>query len=257
MRKFILIGAVMALLVSCRVNEVNNGSATSIPLVTNNEVGRLHNEGLDYVFGKIKGEIQATRGGRSAITEDFVDDACWEFLEKEGIVSEATRSTDWSVMTKSRNTTPEEIGASPLMTEYTKRIARVLARKSNAENIDKLHNQFLSIEQDILADTELDTDEREALLSMTAVTVYSVAYWQENYDDWMNALGVPEVKTRNSERGSSNWGDVADIAWADAGGAMVGAMVGAAAGGVGAGPGALGGGLGASAFDAWMKGRWW
>lgn len=70
MKRIITISLVVALFAGC-VRAGNDVTEASFPDVTNHEVGRLHNEGLDYVFTKIREELEATRGNKSAWHENY------------------------------------------------------------------------------------------------------------------------------------------------------------------------------------------
>ncbi len=132
-------------------------------------------------------------------------------------------------------------------------VNNIMATYSTAADIVPLLNQIKDV--DCLA---LPEDERYVLYAVTTIGIESVNYWNENMDDWIDAItnGDPDKMTHMHKW--FNWGSVAgsDIAGA-IGGAIGGAITGSFAGGVGAGPGALAGGLGGavgvSVTDAAMQ----
>lgn len=107
---------------------------------------------------------------------------------------------------------------------------------------------------EIYAQSEYNEDEKVIILSALSVAKYSLTYWHDNLNNWLQIPYIQKVisETNGKRIQDINWKDVAkaDVVGAIAGGvggaavgAIWGAVAGAAAGGIGAIPGAIAGAL--------------
>ena len=251
------------------------------------DVGKLHNEGLDFVLDslttikKMNIESPLSLKSSSGITDKHLDNIASIFLKRENMSFDiksigvpALKSNKDSqeklevLNNGSINSTTLKISQEALVYSVALEYKMVNAEFRSLEELD---NFILDLEYELLHDDKLSSTEVDALLYMTSVAKYSTRYWADNYIKWASSLGNMEYVENNtfsspmlkssSESGSAWWDDVLGVAWVDAGSAGVGALVGAATGavvgGVGAAPGAAVGaaaaGLGGSILECWNR----
>lgn len=245
---FILLAGLLGT-VSCQRDD--NGDFSS--LSDYEKVGKLHNEGLEYVFNYIKENTSSTRAGtKRSNLKELSETAVSKFLKKKHLESIQTRSTYG-------DTDIDKILSLEQKMYYDKLISVVLDRSLNYEATQKAVTRVTKeIEQ------SLSPTDAAPLLYGAAIAKYTLEYWYTNWEKWRVEIGgvdaltfgvITRAETPESSNDDFSWKDVgkSDIA-GGVGGAVGGAATGAMAGGVGALPGAgigaVGGAVGGSVADA-------
>ena len=166
-------------------------------------MGRLHNEGLDYVLERISEEAPFTRSGaRKLPPAEEIRDMCDDFARMCGYVCPArTRAGSEGVgrlKAEVRRVTPER----------TEDFAIAVGR----------------LERQVEQDGRLAASEREIVRYAMAVCRYSAVYWAENYERWMTELfGVGKLplnrmRTRSEEERFVTkewWENYKTVVWSD------------------------------------------
>ncbi|WP_289198928.1 hypothetical protein [Bacteroides acidifaciens] len=229
--------AIVAIVVSCQKE-----SAPKEPTDIYEQIGKLHNEGLEFAFTYIN--AAQTKAGAKLTREQALvkgQESLDVFLAKHGITS---------VVTKSGIDEFKDYDGQGLNEKqkkyYDELIETVLNPTLDYDNtqlaIDYIRNSIVR---------SLPSQDAEVLLYGIAVAKYSLEYWYKNTDKWTVAgAGLDAIAYSVTTKGQNPEGDDGldwkEVAKGDVAGAVGGALVGAAGGGVGAGPGALAGGLGGS-----------
>lgn len=254
-KKYFFISSILVILIgiisfiSCQQED-----NTSIDSLNNyDKVGKLHNEGLEYVFDYLKKNTPTTRSkNRANQLRELSEKAVRKFLKKKEIELPQTRSLESDTNLVEKLNPAQKV-------YYNRLISAVLDHSLNYKATQK---EVAKIAQEI--QENLSETDASPLLYGTAIAKYTLEYWYMNWEKWRVEIGGVDVftfsvMTRAESPESSNddfsWKDVgkADIA-GGVGGAVGGAATGAMAGGVGAlpgaGVGAVGGAVGGSVADA-------
>lgn len=201
------------------------------------QVGKLHNEALDYVLEKIKSQPQTKTNTRKISvgqTLGMVD----EFLIQKGFTSYYTTKTTISK-------TDCMIDLTTKQKKYYDMIMFAFSQSSDMD-VSQAISYIIEIENEIRK--ECSEEEQIPLLCGTAVARYTIVYWSDNLYKWKVAVLGNKSMTKSNDWSWQNFGG-ADVSGAVSG-AVGGAMAGALVGGVGAGPAALVGGLNGGAGNS-------
>ena len=224
--------AIVAIVVSCQKE-----SAPKEPTNIYEQIGKLHNEGLDYVLQEVKKQ-PVTKGGIRTINNAFIVNATADFMASRGYVSDA--------ITKAGSNFPDS-------TAYNKVVSQLSEKQQGyLDELFKIFdNQKINAEEAIIRIKALENrikvncsvDEQPVLLCGTAVARYTIDYWEEHAEEWLAEIGGIEAlqmykvatKAEKPEDDEFSW---KQLGAADAGGAVTGAgavYVGAAAAAAGSG----------------------
>lgn len=178
-------------------------------------MGRLHNEGLDYVLGEILKHSPLTKsGGREIPSTDEIREMCTEFAATKGETGSADCTSN--VGRDSLDLSTLSIG----QREWLDEIYEVIWSASVGQ-VDELIINLEKVECRLQVDMVLPRHEKEPLLYAIAVCRYSAKYWIENYEKWQVELyGVdkphlPKIHTRGEYVSESWWNEYKLIVWVD------------------------------------------
>lgn len=196
------------------------------------EIGKLHNEGLDYVLKQIKNQPKTRNGGKQ-ISFELIYSMVDQFLETKGFQpNHVTRS--------SVQTPIDSITLSPKQKKYYDMVMSVFDTSSTL-NEQQAINYIIKIEEEIRINCS--KTEQLPLLCGSSIAKHTIVYWSEKLPEWINEIiGDKKPSTRSANWSWKDFGG-ADVAGAVSG-AIAGAIGGAFIGGVGAAPGAVVGGVG-------------
>ena len=179
-------------------------------------MGRLHNEGLDYVLERISKEAPFTRSGaRKLPPAEEIRDMCDDFARMCGYVCPArTRagsevSDDFSFLSVAQQ-------------EWVGRLKSEVGRVT-PERTEDFAIAVGRLEQQVELDDRLAASEREIVRYAMAVCRYSAVYWAENYERWMTELfgleklPLNRMRTRGEETPVSKewWENYKTVVWSD------------------------------------------
>lgn len=245
----------LAITFSCSEKEETIDNQTNIK---NNPVivtGKLHNQGLAYVYEKSL--LNQNYDSDSAMNEQMILDGL-KFLHS----TDEASNTDFfdEVFVSHYNGTEETVLSEPLQIELQKLIDYV--DQTITETNENGDQEIFEYSQSIINTPPEHLDEFEKLAWQHAVDVmgYSAQYWYEYYGDWKdetNLKGEFSIVSKGPKKGwwKKFWKKVKKIVVADFSGAASGAISGGLSSGTweGAGIGALSGGVGASVGAAFRK----
>lgn len=195
----------------CACSENEYQQSQNLPESPYETVGRLHNEGLDYVFDELVKSRTLTRSeGKPEIEPCEILELCSDFV-KENVYSDFKRVT-----TKSDNYDMDhqklQFDFSERQNYYVERLKKILecAKPGFVEDVVK---NIEKLEHEMLNDEELPKNECEPLLYGMVTCKYSARYWVENYERWMIELKGVDVsigvltKTNSEYTVSPSWWD--------------------------------------------------
>ncbi len=241
---------------SCQKNEEHSPLK---PASKYDEIGTVHNEGLEFVLNSLKVDTKSS-DTHSFPTIGTMEALCQSFAQSKGYDPATTRTNAGEMDTLVRQT-PDfaELGASDRTLCYIEKFETMLSNKKiiNIVNLQQIIRDF---EWSVNKDSHLSPEEKDILLYMSAVARYSAEYWNKNYEKWAVELrGIDYwqqtsclTRSGGGENGSNWLNTVIAITWSDAGGAAAGALATAATGGLAAGT-IVAAGLGGSVYAAWEK----
>lgn len=191
-------------------------------------VGKLHNEGLDYVFNYLRSERLKTRASADLDYSELCLVAVRQFLMGKNIpdtmVSRTRSAPTWE--------SGEDLELSARATMHYDILMRVI--HSETDTKAGISRKIKSLESQIMNDSDLDEPGKEALLCGTATALESLDYWTENAQSWsaeINAVspatifsfqynvagrvfdewGTPLIGVSVMEKGDMSNGDVTDF----------------------------------------------
>lgn len=199
---------------ACSDESVPGGKAAEESVY--DRMGRLHNEGLEYVLERITEEAPFTRSGaRKLPSADEIRDMCDDFARMCGYVCPArTRagsevSDDFSFLSVAQQ---EWVGRLKAEVQWV-----------TPERTEDFAIAVGRLEQQVEQDGRLAASEREIVRYAMAVCRYSAVYWAENYERWVTELyGVEKlslnrIRTRSEEIPVSKewWENYKTTVWRD------------------------------------------
>lgn len=141
-------------------------------------VGKLHNEGLDYVFNYLRSERLKTRSSVDLDYSELCLVAVRQFLIGKNIpdvmVSGTRSAPTWE--------SGEDLGLSARATMHYDILMRVIHNETDTKA--GISRKIKSLESQIMNDSDLDELGKEALLCGTATALESLDYWTENAQSW-------------------------------------------------------------------------
>lgn len=201
------------------------------------QIGILHNEGLDYIYDKILLSPSVLNENDNVVNQ-FIFDKTEEYLQD----TEYFNGFDTGILPLIRfgNTyaTSEdlilflenEITNNLLSTEandYLVDINNIYDSYASIEGYSSINaiNSLRIIEQSVQNNSTITTNEYAILRSVIVTGIYSLQYWEDNMSKW-ESLNITYSTT--SSKGDWQWfkGAIKNMAVADAYGAGVGLVVG-------------------------------
>lgn len=182
------------------------------------KMGRLHNEGLDYVLGKITSTSPLTKYGGRKIPA---------LIEIRQMCSDFARSKGYGVVTRSALVDRDTVQSFSFLSEqqqiWLRRVEK-LVRTVTPDRIGKFTSAMTTLEKQLQQDDEISESEKQVLFYTMAVCRYSAHYWAENYEKWQVELyGVNKISTGKVRTRSENeyyvskewWETYKTIVWKD------------------------------------------
>ncbi len=201
----ISIGLICLNLQSCEKDETD-GMDYSLNIPSEyTQVGKLHNQGLNYIIATIK-EANLERVGKvnsstkNALSIDFstiAKNSTLQFCEEHkiteknlGLCKAAIEEAQVNlVSTKMRLNRLE--GLNETQKEFIKEILSATKVKYNKENLENLKETLDEINYQ--AKKNLSEDEAVSIYCATSTAYASFQYWNKNYKKWYFALNYPEI----------------------------------------------------------------
>lgn len=180
-------------------------------------MGRLHNEGLDYVLARIVATAPATKsGGRVIPPQEEIRAMCRDFALRQGEpAAPASKAGDpsaddvWNSLSAGQQAWLEQ--------------AKACIFTAPQGEVEALIAGLSRLEEQVQADASLPAAEQETVLYVLAVCRYSAAYWAENYEKWRVELygleSLSPARTRASDEmryvSKEWWEEYKHLVWAD------------------------------------------
>lgn len=205
-------------------------------------VGLEHNEGLDHALESIRqnGGIEVSEIGSfsEGVTMGYISQREESGLLSQSVMYEIVRDeiARSSVQSNAR-TFSGGSGLNEAQQPFVDRLYAGLDDMADAEDYRAIVDQIVRD-----AGATLTEEDEAVVLAAAAVAANSVEYWEDNFEEWADALQAESAPAQ--ARQVPDW--LKRIGANDLGGAIGGAIAGAIGGPKGAGLGALGGGVGAS-----------
>jgi|SRR5690554_909392 len=201
------------------------------------QIGIHHNEGLDYVYKKIKLNPSLLTEENNNIINEFIFDNTELYLNNteyfngfdieilSNIRPETSFATTEEFVLNLENIISDNL-SSPIALQYLNDINNVYDNYSSVQNYSSsiAVNALRSIENSIVNDLEITTNEYTILRSVIVTGIYSLQYWEENTAKWEDLNSHPQPQAK----GDWQWfkGAVKNMAVADAYGAGAGLIIG-------------------------------
>lgn len=211
------VSAVAVLVVACQKEGVPEE-----PTDIYEQIGKLHDEGLNYVLQEIKKQPVTQAGGR-VITDALIVNATADFMASRGYQRDA--------LTKSGNSIPDSAAYNNVVSQLSERQQSYLN-----ELFEIFDNKKLNAEEAIIRIKALENrikvncsaEEQPVLLCGTAVARYTIDYWEEHAEEWLAEIGGIEAlqmyrvatKAGKPEDDEFSWKELGE---SDVEGAVVGA----------------------------------
>lgn len=188
-------------------------------ILTNSEnvyenMGRLHNEGLDKVLQKVSETSFLTKSGTRIMPEKSqIRQMCLEFVRSKGIKVFTKSSEKWY----DRRGIPQFSLAQRVYLNELKRIVD----SALPMQLDDFLKATDKLEFRLKKDVEINDNEKEILLHIMAVCRYSASYWAENYEKWqvqlfdLNNSTTQLIRTRGESVTKTWWEKYKYLVWAD------------------------------------------
>ena len=162
-------------------------------------IGRLHNEGLDYVFDQYFGR-GATKAASAKSKEEFIDNVI-----KDGVIDEFLKSKGFSEgispSTKAQ-VQHSEVSFSILAEErncqYYSELESLMKDSAGLEDFQESVKVFI---EKISSDDTLDVANKEALMVGANILSSSTDYWSQNVHRWRNAFSFVDDETAICTKG--------------------------------------------------------
>jgi hypothetical protein len=175
-----------------------------------NEVGMLHNEGLDYIFEKIKDEsielVKESELFKNARTIDFhalVTEGTLEFcrnkkaLNEDYLVIKEVLKNPISLLKSTGLSKEANSDLSSRQIDLITQVSTALVRTHENPKLTFLKSELDNMNK--IARLELCEDEASIIFCATSTAFSSYQYWLKNYRKWYFALNYPEILEKYKE----------------------------------------------------------
>ncbi|MCE5204771.1 MAG: hypothetical protein LLF80_01505 [Porphyromonadaceae bacterium] len=163
-----------------------------------NEVGVLHNEGLEYIFAEIRAEgIEYAKNPRlknrpfMENKDEFIKQATLDFCNQHEKIREHS-----NIFTHALKDTPSLKSSgvdnfSPAVQQMLDEMTSVLKQEFKKNELPQLKARLEAINQK--ATTTLTESDAAIIYCATSTGYSSYHYWMNNYKKWYFALNYPEI----------------------------------------------------------------
>lgn len=166
------------------------------------EIGKFHNEGLDFILKRYTNEIKKSREA-----EEFSHAKSCASVDFHSICSEATID----FCSKKKSTRKHVAGIEKLIKSGNINVITKSAKTSNMDELNHFENEIYQLirtkysEDDIYqlkeslneinrqAKETLSSEEAEIVFGATSVAYSSYQYWMANYKKWYFIINYPEM----------------------------------------------------------------
>lgn len=210
MKKFLFFPLAVCLCCACGGNDAKDKNVAPVPASSPEPfavdlVGRLHNEGLEYIFNELRA-LPATRAtmtaaekvafAKSSIDRFLIDKGYEAFYANEML----TRAADIPDTPEGWN--PDEVDLQ--LTQHQQAyLDRMNAALDVAETLEDATAAVEMLEAEAAADESMTEEQRTVVLVGLVTTRYSAEYWTENGEAWTQAQGGQPQPA--STRGLVSW----------------------------------------------------
>lgn len=244
---FSLLIVVSIILVACK----KETSIQQIKIADYEEIGVLHNEGLNFVLESFRENKVGNKISLQNLQEIYaiIEESSLSFSKETfGLKDNECKKLELNLeemdllikaISKDEGITNQilsEINLSEQQIYYFNKIENIMSDVTL--NLEQTLDNIGAIEIEII--TQCPEEDIDVLLSSTSVGKHSLVYWNENFDFWIDEL-IGSTGNKSEEDWEWFWGTLKNMGKSDLVGAGIGAGVGAIAGGVGAAPGAVAG----------------
>ncbi len=170
-----------------------------------NEVGKLHNEGLDYVFQAIRSShIENTNTSnlqtKSANIDynEIVTKATLNFCKTNKALKESFAVCEVSVVNAQEQLKSIQLKSSEGVTNFSSEQRELLDEIKEALKIEYSNQNLKKLKEDLnqinlKASQYLTETEAAAIYCATSTAYCTYQYWHKNYKKWYFALHYPEI----------------------------------------------------------------
>ena len=181
------------------------------------EVGKLHNEGLDYVFRAIRAKhFENMKNADSDLKsvqvlniKTIISDATMQFCKENNLLKENFEICQ-SLLLKSQSNLKSAKTGKDLINEFSSEqkdlineIFIGMKKKYSKENLQNLKVILDNINGKALRN--LDEIEAVPIYSATSTAYATYQYWYKNYKKWYFAINYPEILIEFSEAQLNNF----------------------------------------------------
>lgn len=181
-----LVGLSMCLF-ACEQGQRTDGTDEGNPYAF---VGKLHNEGLNYVFNYLQ-TAKITRAGEWTDHSELCEIAVLKFAQEKNLNYQPVFATRTAASWESGG----DLGLSERATAYYEELMQAIHTENQQESV--LKGKIKTLEKEIMDDSALDESGRAALLCGTATALESLNYWNENAQTWSAEIN-PVCRTLSS-----------------------------------------------------------
>ena len=170
------------------------------------EVGKLHNEGLEYVFAAIrkkhtesmKEQPTSLKSANAINYNEIAIDATFDFCKKNKRLKENFTLIEALIIKSSAqlksaqsNTVGLENSLNSKQTKLLNKISESIKFKYSKQNLNRIKNDLEQINQE--ASLKLSKNEAATIFCATSIAYSTYQYWNKNYKKWYFALHYPEI----------------------------------------------------------------
>jgi hypothetical protein len=176
-----------------------------------NEVGKLHNQGLDFNFGKIKEATIAFMQEKEASSFKSAKTIDYRMIAHEGTLEfcktikyknnysiyEYALNYSKPILKSTGLKSMDVCDLSALQAALINQISEILEKKYSDNDIDKLKSDLNNINQ--AAAMNLTKEEAAVIYCATSLAYNSYQYWMKNYKKWYYTLNYPAILEKFKE----------------------------------------------------------
>ena len=182
-----------------------------------NEVGKLHNQGLDFTFRKMKKESIALMQENENSSLKSTKTLDYKSLAHQGTLefckTNKKLKDNYQICKNALNFSQSRLKSAGLKSisindlsqsqvELITQISETIGKKYSKNDLDKLKMNLNEINQS--AAMNLTKEEAAVIYSATSTAYNSYQYWMKNYKKWYFALNYPEILEKYKEEELNN-----------------------------------------------------
>ncbi|HED05830.1 MAG TPA: hypothetical protein ENI61_04005 [Ignavibacteria bacterium] len=211
----------LVVLNSCQTDNITSPTNKEPFVNPYSKVGKLHNEGLDYILSKIESsrELFKYKNHKLIKSKDeilnFITNSGLEFIKKKNLGKYTkTAFLEYSQKNLYKTNSDVEDSLTDLQKKYLNDINYIT---ETVKDTIKLKVSLNDLENN--AYNVLGEEDSRVILIASSVAYSSTTYWARNFNKWKQAI----IDTSNLQK-TNNINTLKEIAAADVAGAVVGAM---------------------------------